>query len=194
MSTPVGAPGPCIAMVELASIATGLECVDALIKEAHVELYLATAVSPGKYVVLFAGEVEAVSAAYRRAREVGAESLIDSLFIPNVEPTLLAAVRARGEFVEQLDALGVIETLSVGAVIRAGDLASKTASLSIAGMGLARGLGGKCWVAFSGTLSDVEAGVDAGAADAERVGLLVRRLVIPRPHPGMAAVLAGELA
>lgn len=194
MSTPVGGSGPCIALVELASIATGMECVDALIKEADVQLFLATPVSPGKYVVLFAGPVDDVSAALRRAREVGAESLIDSLFIPNVEPTLLAAVRDRGDFAEELDALGVIETLSVASTIRAGDLASKTASLSIAGIGLARGLGGKSWVAFTGELADVEAGMQAGADDAEAAGLLVRRLVIPRPHPGMGPVISGALA
>lgn len=204
MSAPVGAAGPCIGLLELASIATGLEVVDAICKQAGIQLRLATTLSPGKYIVLFDGPVDEVSSALRRGTEVGAEALLDQLFIPNVEPTLLALVHAgaattlgaHDQGPESLDreALGVLETLSVASTIRAADLASKTASLTAVGLHLARGIGGKSWVAFRGEVSDVEAGIEAGAADAVRHGLLVRRLVIPNPHASMATVLAGGFA
>lgn len=213
--TPVGASGSCIALLELASIAAGLEVVDALLKQAEVDLLLCRAVSPGKYVVLFSGEVDAVSSSLRRAVEVGHDVLIDRLFIPNVEPTLLnlvrravagpsgtiavaddglgesAGVAAGGSGSLALDALGIIETLSVASIIRAGDVASKLASLTLVSLELARGIGGKSYVTFTGQVSDVEAGATAGAADAEAAGLLVRRVVIPRPHEAMGDVLRG---
>ena len=212
--TPVGASGSCIALLELASIAAGLEVVDALLKQAEVELLLCRAVTPGKYVVLFSGEVDAVSSALRRAVEVGQDVLIDRLFIPNVEPTLLHLVRRAvagpsgtiglcddgggdsdpdalaGEALT-LDALGIIETLSIASIIRAGDVASKLASLTLISLELARGIGGKSYVTFTGQVSDVDAGVTAGAADAEAAGLLVKRVVIPRPHEAMLSVLRG---
>lgn len=221
MVTPVGATGPCIGLLELSSIAAGLQTVDALLKQADVELLLSRAVTPGKYVVLFAGEVDAVISSLQRGAEVGEEVLLDRLFIPNVEPTLLALARravvgpvgqvalassevssddgqAAGEMAgggsnePVLGALGIIETRSIASTIRAGDVASKLASITLVSLELARGIGGKSYVTFTGDVSDVEAGVTAGAADAEAGDLLVRRVVIPRPHESMLDVLRGD--
>ncbi|HZM00035.1 MAG TPA: BMC domain-containing protein, partial [Planctomycetota bacterium] len=91
---PVGGRGPCIGLLELASIAAGFEAADALRKEAAVRLLGARPVTPGKFVILFTGPVEEVASALRRGLETGADVLIDSLFIPNVEPTLLALIEA----------------------------------------------------------------------------------------------------
>lgn len=188
----VGGTGPCVALLELASIAAGFETVDALRKEAAVQILRARAVSPGKFVILFTGSVEDTTSAFRRGLSVGADSLIDSLLIPNIEPTLLALARgARPEAAPALEAVGIIETLSVASTIRAADIASKTASLQLIDLQLAVGIGGKSYVTFTGEVSDVTAAVEAGAADAERAGLLVRRVVIPRPHDDMAGVLGG---
>jgi len=186
----VGGTGPCIALLELASIAGGFETVDALRKEAAVQILRARAVSPGKFVILFTGTVEDTTSALRRGLEVGRDSLIDSLLIPNVEPTLLALMRGgRPNGVPELDAVGIIETLSVASTVRAADIAAKTASLQLLDVQLAVGLGGKSYVTLTGEVGDVTAAVEAGAADAERAGLLVRRVVIPRPHGDMAGVL-----
>jgi microcompartment protein CcmL/EutN len=186
---PVGGVGPCVGLLELASIAAGFETTDALRKEAAVELLQARAVTPGKFVILFTGTVEDVSSALRRGLETGADTLLDSLFIPNIEPTLLALVGGARAAPGALDAVGVIETLSVASTIRAADIAAKTASLRLVGLGLAVGIGGKSYVTFTGEVADVGAAVDAGAADAERAGMLVRRVLIPRPHADLTEVL-----
>ncbi len=192
MTTPVGGTGPCVGLLELASIAAGYETTDALRKEATVELLLSRPVSPGKFLVLFTGAVEETMSALRRGAEVGRDDLIDKLFIPNLEPTLLELIRGEVEGVAELDAVGIIETLSVASTIRAADVASKTGSLRLVGLGLAMGLGGKSYVTFTGDVADVESAVDAGAADANQAGMLVRRVVIPQPHGDMGAVLAGR--
>ena len=199
MAPEVGGTGPCVGLLELASIAAGLRTVDGLSKQATITLLQARAVSPGKYVILFEGPVEEVSSALTRGQEVGGEHLLDRLFIPNLEPTLLGLVQtaagggtARLAHDEPLDALGVIETLSIASTIRAADLASKQASLRLVALQLAVGIGGKSWVAFTGEVSDVEAGVDVGSADAEAAGLLVERVVIPRPHEHVAELLGAE--
>ena len=195
MSAAVGGQGPCIGLLELASIAAGFETADALRKEAAVRLLGARPVTPGKFVILFTGPVEEVSSALRRGLETGADSLIDSLFIPNLEPTLLALIEAtRGAGGAAagapiaLDAVGIIETFSVASTIRAADIASKTAVLQLLGLGLAAGLGGKSYVTFTGEVGDVGVALEAGAADAERAGMLVRKVLIPRPHADMAEV------
>jgi len=195
MSAAVGGQGPCIGLLELASIAAGFETADALRKEAAVRLLGARPVTPGKFVILFTGPVEEVASALRRGLETGADSLIDSLFIPNLEPTLLALIEAtRGAGGAAaggpiaLDAVGIIETFSVASTIRAADIASKTAVLQLLGLGLAAGLGGKSYVTFTGEVGDVGVALEAGAADAERAGMLVRKVLIPRPHADMAEV------
>lgn len=195
MSAAVGGQGPCIGLLELASIAAGFETADALRKEAAVRLLGARPVTPGKFVILFTGPVEEVSSALRRGLETGADSLIDSLFIPNLEPTLMALIEAtRGVGGAAagapiaLDAVGIIETFSVASTIRAADIASKTAVLQLLGLGLAAGLGGKSYVTFTGEVGDVGVALEAGAADAERAGMLVRKVLIPRPHADMAEV------
>ena len=193
MTSTVGGSGPCVGMLELASIVAGLETTDALSKEADIRLVTARAVSPGKYLILFTGPVEEVSSAMRRGIEVGGPFLIDQLSIPNLEPTLYELVvgqdEARKAPVVDFDAVGLIETLSVASTIRAADIASKAASLTLVRLALARGIGGKSWVAVTGEVSDVEVGVTAGAADAEAAGLLVARAVIPSPHGNLQQVL-----
>lgn len=197
MSAQVGGAGPCVGMLELASIAAGIETTDALSKEADIQLVTARSVSPGKWLILFTGPVEEVSSAMRRGMEIGANFLIDRLFIPNLEPTLydliVDADKGAGDASSaapvELDAVGLIETLSVASTLRAADIASKTATLSLVRLALARGIGGKSWVAFTGEVSDVEAAVAAGAADAEAAGLLVARVVIPSPHGNLREVL-----
>lgn len=191
MGAAVGSAGPCIALLELSSIAAGHLTADALLKQAPVTLLAALPVSPGKYVILFSGEVESVSSALAVGVETAADALVDRLFIPNVEPTLLDHVQGRGRLPAELDAVGTIETLSVASAIVAGDVAAKTASITLVSVGLARGLGGKSWVSLCGEVSDVTAAVDAGAGTARAAGLLVRQVVIARPHADLRAALAG---
>jgi microcompartment protein CcmL/EutN len=44
-------------------------------------------------------------------------------------------------------------------------------------------LGGKAFVTMTGDVAAVEAAVDAGAAMIARKGMLVNKVVIPRPRP-----------
>jgi microcompartment protein CcmL/EutN len=47
---------------------------------------------------------------------------------------------------------------------------------------IANGLGGKSYFTLTGEVSDVRSAVEAGAGLAEERGLLVREVVIARPH------------
>ncbi|MCP4240799.1 MAG: BMC domain-containing protein, partial [bacterium] len=50
--------GPAIALLELSSVARGMEVASAILWEADIELLFATPVQPGKYVMLLSGSVE----------------------------------------------------------------------------------------------------------------------------------------
>lgn len=175
---------PCLGLLELCSVARGVEVADGLLKEAPVEVHFATPVQPGKYLVLFSGPVEAVVAAGRRGGELSGGDLVDRLHLPQAHPQLLVGLRRRGGVIQgALDAIGVIETSTVASALLAADLALKTANVDLLDLRVANGLGGKSFFTLTGEVSDVRAAVTAAARQAEAAGHLLRQVVIAQPHP-----------
>lgn len=173
----------CIGLVELSSVARGVECADAVLKEARVELLFASPVQPGKYVMLFTGAVQDVRASVARGAAVAAEDLVDQLVIPQVHEQVVPMLRRNGGTINgSLDAVGVVETNSVASAILAADAALKTATVDLIDFRIANGLGGKSFFTLTGEVSDVRSAVAAGARSAKERGLLAREVVIPRPH------------
>ena len=173
-----------IAAVETSSIAQGTVVGDAMVKQAEVTLLEACTLSPGKYWILIGGDVGPVRSAYLRGVEVAADTLLDSLFIPQLHEMVMPALRG-GVASRDEDALGVIETLSAASAIIAADRAAKAAAVTLRDLRLSNGLGGKGFVFLSGEVGDVQAAVEAGRAEALQKGLLVRTVVVPRLHPQM---------
>jgi bacterial microcompartment shell protein len=173
-----------IAAIETSSIAQGTVVGDAMVKTAEVALLEASPLSPGKYWVLIGGDVAPVRAAYRVGVDVAADTLLDSLFLPQLHDGVLPALRGMVTSLDD-DALGVIETLSAASAIVAADRAAKAARVTLRELRLANGLGGKGFVYVTGDVSNVQAAVDAGRAEAREKGLLVRSVVVPRLHPQM---------
>jgi len=170
-----------VAALETGSIAQGTLVADALVKTAEVELLEVGPLSPGKFWVLIGGEVAPVRAAYRRGVEVAAETLLDSLLIPQLDGQVLPALRGTSAVCED-DSLGVLETLTAAAAIVAADCAVKAARVTLRDVRLANGLGGKGVVWLTGDVADVQAAVAAGREEAQAKGLLSRSVVIPRLH------------
>lgn len=174
---------PAIGLLELCSVARGVEVADAVLKEARVELLFATPVQPGKHLSLFTGGVQDVRASLRRGAELAGQDLVDELFLPQVHEQIVPVLRRRGGRINgELDAIGVVETTTVAAAILAADLALKTSSVDLIDLRVANGLGGKSFFTLVGEVSDVRAAVGAGARQASERGHLAREVVIPRPH------------
>ena len=85
------------------------------------------------------------------------------------------------------DALGMIETRGLVAMIEAADAMVKAAKVTL--VGWERIGSGYVSVSVRGDVASVRAATDAGAAAARRVGELVSVHVIPRPHSGLEGVL-----
>jgi microcompartment protein CcmL/EutN len=148
---------------------------------APVTLMLAMTICPGKYIALVGGDVSSVNSSFRRGVETGAQFVVDSLFIPNIHEQVFPAVMGTGA-AKTIRSLGVIETFSVASAIIAGDGAAKAAKIELIELRLAQGLAGKSFVTLTGDVSDVTAGVRAGVDLIKESGMLVRDVVIPRPH------------
>ncbi len=84
-------------------------------------------------------------------------------------------------------ALGMIETRGLVGAIEAADAMLKAANVAL--IGKTHVGGGLVTVMVRGEVGAVKAAVDAGAAAAERVGNLVSRHVIPRPHNEVNEIL-----
>jgi len=85
------------------------------------------------------------------------------------------------------EALGMIETKGLVAVIEATDAMLKAAKVSYVGM---KKVGsGYVTVLVTGDVAACRAAVDAGAAAAARIGEVVSVHVIPRPHAEVAKIL-----
>jgi microcompartment protein CcmL/EutN len=173
-----------IGAVEVSSIAQGAVVGDAMVKTAEVDLLQASPLSPGKYWVLIGGEVATVRASLKRGIEIAAETLLDSLFIPQLHPMVVPAL-AGTTVADEADALGVIETLTAASAIEAADAAAKAAAVTIRDIRLASGIGGKGVVYLTGAVSDVQAAISAGREMPQGKGLLARSVVIPRLHAQM---------
>src|SRR5215475_7760923 len=86
-----------------------------------------------------------------------------------------------------IEALGMIETKGLVALVEASDAMLKSANVSLIGW---QKIGsGLVTAMVLGDVAAVKAAVDAGAAAAGRIGEVVGVQVIPRPHEDLGAVL-----
>ena len=177
-----------IGLIETSSIAKGIEVGDTMAKTAKVTILAAKTICPGKYIVMVGGEVAAVTAAISAGEETAGATLVDQFVIANVHRSILPAISG-ATAMDGLKALGILETYSVAAMIDSADVSVKAADVTCLRLHLAFGIGGKCYGLFTGDVAAVEAAVKAGADLAAQKGMLVQRVVIPRPHPEMAAQL-----
>ena len=87
----------------------------------------------------------------------------------------------------QLEALGMIETKGLVALIEASDAMLKAANVTL--LGWQKIGSGLVTAMVVGDVAAVKAAIDAGSAAAQRVGEVVGIQVIPRPHEDLGAVL-----
>jgi microcompartment protein CcmL/EutN len=178
--------GPALAVLELASIARGVTCVDTMVKRAPAEVLRARTVSPGKYIIVLGGGVAEVEESITVGIEAAGSAIVDRLFLPNAHPTLWPVMQGvetpeAAAYARELDALAIVETASVASTVLAADVAAKAADVALLIMRLAIGLGGKGFFTMSGPLDQIQAAVEASMAaiDAQ---LQVGVEIIPRPH------------
>jgi len=175
-----------IGLVEFISIAKGIEAADAMLKASRVEILDARPICPGKYIVLIWGDVSAVQSAVRAGKDTGANTVVDDFVIPNVHPSVIEAIASASK-VSGLDALGVIESFSVAALIVAADAAVKAAEVELIEIRVGNGIGGKSFVTLTGDVGDVKSSITVGTKSCADKGMLVESVVIPAPHKDLTA-------
>jgi microcompartment protein CcmL/EutN len=163
-----------------------------MIKTAPVRLVLLAPVSEGRMLVAVDGEVAAVEAALARAVAIAAEDLLDALFLADLHPGVPDALLsdARRDLGE---ALGLVETLTAAAAVRAADAGLKAAAVRLIRLRLAYGIAGKGLLQMTGEVAAVEAAVAAAAAAVDVSEFLLGTEIIPAPHNDLRQWLGRQL-
>lgn len=173
-----------IGLVEVKNVSRGIKVTDEMLKSAGIVLLQSGAVCPGKFVSIVGGDLSSIKAAVEHGAGVAEDDLIDKFVIGKLGEKVFEAMCGIVD-VKEKKALGIIETFTAATAILAADAAVKAAVVSLIEVRIARGMGGKCFVTLTGNVADVRAAVDAGAAIAEREGVLINKEVIANPHPDL---------
>ena len=170
-----------IGVIELKSIAQGIDATDTALKSAGVRLVSAHPSCPGKYEIILTGAISDVTAATEVVRARFDDRMIDSCVIGRIDDQVITALFGT-QAGERRGSLGIIEAYSAASTVKAADIAVKTAKVEVFELRVSRGMGGKGVVLLTGDVGDVSAAVEAGAAHAEAQGTFTGKSVIAAPH------------
>lgn len=177
---------PAIALIEFESIATGIKAGDAMVKRAPITVLKSGTVHEGKYLMFVGGTVASVQESYDEGLYVGAEQVIDSVFLSDIHTQVHEALFGKRSTCAH-DALGIIETSTVAATIRSADAGVKGADVEIVEIRVADDIGGKAFAIFAGRVEDVEAAVEISKSAVTNRHFWVQETIIPMLHEDMAA-------
>jgi microcompartment protein CcmL/EutN len=185
-------PGPALSMIEISDVPAGFAALDALAKEAEVEILGAGTVQSGHFLVSFAGEVEPVERSFARAMERAGAAVLDAVLLHHAEPRIATALRdGSARQLPQGDALGVLQTATSPTLLRALDAALKGADVDLVELRVADGLGGRGLATLWGKQPDMEAAVEqAEGAFARGVRQGCSAVMIANADPLVARAVA----
>ncbi|MGK5089885.1 BMC domain-containing protein [Bdellovibrionota bacterium FG-2] len=179
---------PALAFIEFSSISRGLYLTDTVLKKAPVQVIASQPVSSGKHVLLFAGDVASVEAAYHAALELADGTVVREILIPGVHEQLAPFLDSIWTFQPKLipanpeESLGVVESTTLAGAIVSADRALKTARVQLCRMRLGQGIGGKAYYVLMGRQEAIEAALEAAKQSLEGLESFCRVDMIPRPQ------------
>lgn len=173
-----------IGLIELNSIARGIETGDTMLKAGSVSLVFAKPVCPGKYMVLVQGDVGAIKSAVAAGVEIGGNNVVNHLIIPRIHPSLIPAINATAS-VDGVAAVGVVEYFDLTSAVLGADSAAKTGNVELMELRLGMGIGGKSYFTLCGEVSDVKSAIAAALENSLENGCVVNSCVIPSPTPSL---------
>ena len=171
----------CVGFLEISTIAKGIQVVDALVKKASVELVLAYPFSSGRYLICFHGEVEDTKSAFIAGKHAADKSLIDSCLLPKIHSEVLSVLREQPK-IQEMEALGILETLTCSSCILAADKSLKTSKVKLIKIHLGKGIGGKAYFVIEGEVEDVNSALLESVRVLNGQGI-IEKILIPQADP-----------
>lgn len=169
-----------IGMVEYKTVSAGVVAADAMVKTSEVEIIESQTVCPGKYIVIISGDLSAVNAAVETAKVQHGMHLINSFVLGNPHESIFPAIYGATE-IEDVSALGIMETYDASSIIVAADEAAKTAIVDLIELRVARGMCGKSYLMLTGEVAAVEAAIERAKNVVAEDGMYLDSAVIAHP-------------
>ncbi len=169
-----------IGMIEFKTVSAGITAADQMVKTAEVEILEAQTVCPGKYIALVAGDLSAVKAAVERARAVRPDEMVDDFVLGNPDPSIFPAIYGTSN-VDEINALGILETYDAASIIVAADIAAKTAIVKLIELRIAKGMCGKSYMLITGEVAACQAAIDKAKQSVGDKGMFLDSSVIASP-------------
>lgn len=169
-----------IGMVEYKTVSAGVFAADIMVKTAEVDIIEAQTVCPGKYIAVISGQLSAVDAAVAAAKVKCSTQLINSFVLGNPHEAIFPAIYGATE-VQNISALGILETYDAASIIVAADIAAKTAIVDLIELRIARGMCGKSYMMLTGEVTAVEAAIDKARKHIGEDGMYLDSTVIAHP-------------
>jgi len=168
----------CVGFLEYISIGKGIEAADLISKNTAVNIILSAPNCPGRYQILFTGDVGAVKEAVKLAESAADFHFLDSLVIPRMDGKVISALYSPDSS-DIGDSIGIFETMTMTATLLAADIMVKTSDVSIMELRLGKGLAGKSYVIVTGPVQNVRSSMDAALEDVKEKGVVISSVVIP---------------
>ncbi|MBA4699127.1 MAG: BMC domain-containing protein [Ruminococcus sp.] len=169
-----------IGMAEYKTVSAGVVAADAMVKTSDVNIIEAQTVCPGKYIVIISGDLSAVNAAVETSRTLHGKHLINSFILGNPHESIFPAIYGASK-IEEVSALGILETYDAASIIVAADEAAKTAIVDLIELRIARGMCGKSYLMLTGEVAAVEAAIEKAEAAAAKDGMYLDSSIIAHP-------------
>ena len=173
-----------IGMIEFKTTAAGITAADTMVKTSDVEIVEAQTVCPGKYIAIITGDLSAVKAAVEAAVAQHEDKCIDSFVLGNPHESIFPAIYGTTA-VEEISALGILETYDAASIIEAADQAAKTAIVELIELRIAKGMCGKSYMLITGEVSAVEASIERAKEMVSSKGMYLDSSVIAHPDKRM---------
>ena len=176
-----------LGLIETIGYATVVGSADAMLKAADVQIERLSIGSGGRIAALATGHLDDVQAAVRAGAEAATAlgELDASAVVSRPDPALVArfATAAEGLGAGARQAMGLIETRSTVALVRAVDRMLKAAAVEYEG---SYKVGYYLTAAVvRGDVGAVQVAIDAGREEAVEHGELVSAYAIPQPYSGL---------
>ena len=174
--------GEPLALIELNSVASGLRCIDVMVKKAPISILEANLIEPGHFLILFTGELACVEESYREALEYY-PSPQGKVLISTVHDGVMWGLRNdyMQKTADEYDCLGVLEAKTISDTLLCCDRTLKEAYVDIVGLRVTGGLGGRGYFVLSGAQHDIEVAIDIASQQAD----VYQKEIIARPHEEM---------
>ena len=133
---------------------------------------------------IITGDLSAVKAAVETAVTTYEDKCIDSFVLGNPHESIFPAIYGTTQ-VEEISALGILETYDAASIIEAADQAAKTAIVDLIELRIAKGMCGKSYMMITGEVSAVEASIQRAKELVAEKGMYLDSSVIAHPDRRM---------